>query len=61
MLTFDPGTMAGMTDEHLISSLHGCDLTPCERELLKRLECTINELADIKRGEDITEVKVNGS
>lgn len=38
MITLDPGTMAGMTDEHLFASLRGEHLTPCERELLKRWE-----------------------
>lgn len=46
MLTLDPGTMAGMTDEHLLSSLHGEHLTPCERELLKRWEVALDSKFD---------------
>ena len=53
MLTLDPGTMAGMTDEHLLSSLHGEHLTPCERELLKRWECALRDLDIRKRVDEI--------
>lgn len=42
MLTLDPGTMVGMTDNHLLSSLHCEHLTPCERELLKRWETALD-------------------
>ena len=37
MLTLDPGTMAGMTDEHFIASVEPLLMTPLERELFKRL------------------------
>lgn len=53
MLTLDPGTMAGMTDEHLLSSLHGEHLTPCERELLKRWEYALRELDTRLRVDEI--------
>lgn len=45
MLTLDPGTMYGMTDEHL---------TPCERELLKRWECALDS-----KGVSIDEIEPN--
>ena len=37
LLTLDPGTMAGMTDEHFIASVEPLLMTPLERELFKRL------------------------
>lgn len=61
MLTLDPGTMAGMTDEHLLSSLHGEHLTPCERELLKRWECALRELDTRKRVDDLAQCIHNQS
>ena len=48
MLTFDPALMACMTTEHLIASLECCDLTPCEKELLKRLNAALDELEAAK-------------
>ncbi len=36
LLTLDPGTMAGMTDEHFIASVEPLLMTPHERELFKR-------------------------
>ena len=37
LLVIDPGTMAGMTDEHFIASVEPLLMTPLERELFKRL------------------------
>lgn len=43
LLTLDPGTMAGMTDEHFIASVEPLLMTPLERELFKRFaECSLN-------------------
>lgn len=36
LLTLDPSTMAGMTDEHFIASVEPLLMTPLERELFKR-------------------------
>ena len=42
LLTLDPGTMAGMTDEHFIASVEPLLMTPLERELFKRFaECSL--------------------
>ena len=51
MLTFDPALMACMTTEHLIASLECCYLTPCEKELLKRLNAALDELEAAKERE----------
>jgi hypothetical protein len=43
LLTLDPGTMAGMTDEHFIASVEPLLMTPLEKELFKRFaECSLN-------------------
>lgn len=43
LLPLDPGTMAGMTDEHFIASVEPLLMTPLERELFKRFaECSLN-------------------
>lgn len=43
LLALDPGTMAGMTDEHFIASVEPLLMTPLERELFKRFaECSLN-------------------
>jgi len=49
LLQFDPGTMAGMTDEHFIASVDSLLMTPIERELFKRFaKCSLrDELLDI--------------
>lgn len=45
LLTLDPGTMAGMTDEHFIASVEPLLMTPLERELFKRFaECSLNNI-----------------
>ena len=36
LLTLDPGTMAGMSDDHLIASVEPLLMTPLEKELFKR-------------------------
>ena len=42
LLTLDPGTMSGMTDEHFIASVEPLLMTPLERELFKRFaECSL--------------------
>lgn len=53
MITLDPGTMAGMTDEHLLASLRGEHITPCERELLKRWECALDTIYNLTSTADI--------
>lgn len=42
-----------MTDEHLLSSLHGEHLSPCEKELLTRWECALRDLDTRKRSDEI--------
>ena len=58
LLQFDPGTMAGMTDEHFIASVEPLLATPLERELFKRfVECSLrDELLDILDEHDLGEV-----
>ena len=48
LLTLDPGTMSGMTDEHFIASVEPLLMTPVERELFKRFaECSLhNDMID---------------
>ena len=36
LLTLDPGTMAGMSDDHFIASVEPLLMTPLEKELFKR-------------------------
>ena len=48
-LTLDPGTMAGMTDEHFIASVEPLLMTPLEKELFKRFaECLLyNDIVEV--------------
>lgn len=46
-LTQDSGTMAGMSDEHLMSSVDGLLTTPLERELFKRLSEHTSEYSEL--------------
>lgn len=44
LLQFDPGTMAGMTDEHFMASVEPLLATPLELELFKRFaECSLRD------------------
>lgn len=60
LLQFDPGTMAGMTDEHFIASVEPLLATPLERELFNRFaKCSLNnELINLLDEHGLADVDV---